>query len=158
MFDLAEKCALVTGASGGIGGAIARALHGGGATVAVSGTRADALARLGGRTRRTCARLAVRSDDAAATAALAKDADAAMGQVDILVNNAGIARDQLAMRLSDADWSRVIDTDLTAAFRLSRAVLRGMTRRRWGRLVNISSIVAVTGNPVKLTTLPPRPA
>jgi 3-oxoacyl-[acyl-carrier protein] reductase len=147
MFDLSGKFALVTGASGGIGGGIARALHGSGATVAVSATRGDALARLANELGERVHVLPCDLLDAEATAALAKDADAAMGRVDILVNNAGVSRDQLALRLSDDDWQRVIETDLSAAFRLSRAILRGMTRRRWGRLVNISSIVGVTGNP-----------
>ena len=147
MFDLSGKFALVTGASGGIGGGIARALHVSGATVAVSGTRRDALARLANELGERVHVLPCDLADAEATAALAKDADAAMGRVDILVNNAGVSRDQLALQLSDDDWQRVIETDLSAAFRLSRAILRGMTRRRWGRLVNISSIVGVTGNP-----------
>jgi 3-oxoacyl-[acyl-carrier protein] reductase len=146
MFDLSGKCALVTGASGGIGSAIARALHAQGATVALSGTREDVLtavaAALGARAHVTPANL----DDAAAADQLAKDAEAAMGGLDILVNNAGLTRDNLAMRLKDEDWQSVLDVNLTAAFRLSRAVLRGMMKKRWGRIVGITSIVGVTGN------------
>ncbi|MGQ9371821.1 3-oxoacyl-[acyl-carrier-protein] reductase [Azospirillum sp. A39] len=149
MFDLTGKCALVTGASGGIGAAIAKALHAQGATVALSGTRVAALealaAEMGGD------RVAVvpgNLGDAAATEQLAKDAEAALGgRIDILVNNAGLTRDQLALRMKDEDWQQVLDVNLTAAFRLSRAVLRGMMKRRWGRIVGITSIVGVTGNP-----------
>ena len=146
MFDLSGKCALVTGASGGIGSAIARALHAQGATVALSGTREDALgavaAELGDRAHVTPANLG----DAAAADQLAKDAEAVMGGLDILVNNAGLTRDNLAMRLKDEDWQTVMDVNLTAAFRLSRAVLRGMMKKRWGRIVGITSVVGVTGN------------
>lgn len=146
MFDLSGKCALVTGASGGIGSAIARALHAQGATVALSGTRADALAavaaELGDRAHVTPANLG----DAAAAAQLAKDAEEAMGGLDILINNAGMTRDNLAMRMKDEDWQAVLDVNLTAAFRLSRAVLRGMMKKRWGRIVGITSVVGVTGN------------
>ncbi|AWK87152.1 3-oxoacyl-[acyl-carrier-protein] reductase [Azospirillum thermophilum] len=147
MFDLTGKCALVTGASGGIGASIARALYAQGATVALSGTRVSALeelaASLGERAKVVAGNLA----DAAATEQLAKDAEAALGRVDILVNNAGLTRDQLALRMKDEDWQQVIDVNLTAAFRLSRAVLRGMMKRRWGRIIGITSIVGVTGNP-----------
>jgi len=146
MFDLTGKCALVTGASGGIGRAIATALHARGATVALSGTRRDALEglakELGARTHVTPANLG----DAAAADQLVKDAEAAMGAVDILVNNAGLTRDGLAMRMKDDDWQAVLDVNLTAAFRLSRAVMRGMMKRRWGRIVGITSVVGVTGN------------
>ncbi len=146
MFDLSGKCALVTGASGGIGSAIARALHAQGATVALSGTREDALravaAELGERAHVTPANLG----DAAAADQLVKDAGEAMGGLDILVNNAGLTRDNLAMRLKDEDWQTVMDVNLTAAFRLSRAVLRGMMKKRWGRIIGITSIVGVTGN------------
>ena len=146
MFDLSGKCALVTGASGGIGGAIAKALHAQGATVALSGTREDALgavaAELGGGAHVTPANLG----DAAAAEQLAKDAEEAMGGLDILVNNAGLTRDNLAMRMKDEDWQTVIDVNLTAAFRLSRAVLRGMMKKRWGRIIGITSVVGVTGN------------
>jgi len=147
MFDLSGKCALVTGASGGIGRAIAVALHAQGATVALSGTREEALeklaAELGSRAHVTPANLG----EAAAADQLVKDADAAMGGVDILINNAGLTRDNLAMRMKDEDWQTVLDVNLTAAFRLSRAVLRGMMKRRWGRIVGITSVVGVTGNP-----------
>ena len=147
MFDLTGKCALVTGASGGIGGAIARALHAQGAAVALSGTRREALEAL-------AAELGERADvtpcdlsDPEAVAALARDAEEAMGSVDILVNNAGITRDGLTMRMRDADWQTVLDVNLTAAFRLARAAVRGMMRRRWGRIIGITSVVGATGNP-----------
>ena len=147
MFDLTGKSALVTGASGGIGAAIARALHAQGATVALSGTKVEALealaSELGERAFVTPANLS----DTAATEALIKNAEAALGQVDILVNNAGLTRDGLAMRMKDEDWQLVLDVNLTAGFRLSRAVLRGMMKRRWGRIIGITSIVGVTGNP-----------
>jgi 3-oxoacyl-[acyl-carrier protein] reductase len=146
MFDLSQKCALVTGASGGIGGAIARALHAQGATVVLAGTRRDALAslaaELGERVFVETAQLA----EPTAADALAKAAEAAMGRIDILVNNAGLTRDNLAMRMKDEDWQSVIDVNLTAAFRLSRAVLRGMMKRRSGRIIGITSVVGVTGN------------
>jgi 3-oxoacyl-[acyl-carrier protein] reductase len=147
MFDLTGKSALVTGATGGIGAAIARALHGAGATVAVSGTRAPVLedlkAELGERAHVLVCNLA----DAAAVEQLVPAAEAAMGGLDILVNNAGITRDGLAMRMKDEDWREVLDVDLTAAFRLARAALRGMMKRRFGRIINVSSVVGVTGNP-----------
>src|SRR5579864_187612 len=147
MFDLSGKSALVTGASGGIGGAIARTLHGAGAKVMVHGTRRaalDALAQsLGEGVFVATSALA----DATAADAVIKNAEGAMGQLDILVNNAGLARDMLAMRMKDEDWQRVIDVDLTAGFRLARAALRGMVRRRWGRIIAITSVVGATGNP-----------
>ena len=147
MFDLTGKSALVTGASGGIGGAIARALHGQGATVALSGTRTGPLealaAELGARAHVTPCNLS----DAAALAALPREAAEAMGGLDILVNNAGMTRDNLFMRMSDEEWDQVIAVNLTATFRLSRAVLRGMMKKRWGRIIGITSIVGVTGNP-----------
>jgi 3-oxoacyl-[acyl-carrier protein] reductase len=146
MFDLGGKTALVTGASGGIGGAIARALHAQGATVALSGTRVEALGQLadvlGDRRHVVPGNLA----DAAATEKLVKDAEAALGHVDILVNNAGLTRDMLAMRMKDEDWQAVLDVNLTAGFRLARACLRSMMRQRWGRVIGITSIVGVTGN------------
>ncbi|MCC5999613.1 MAG: 3-oxoacyl-[acyl-carrier-protein] reductase [Pararhodobacter sp.] len=146
MFDLTGKCALVTGASGGIGAAIARALHGAGATVALSGTREaplQALAQeLGSRAHVLPCNLA----DAQAVEALPRDAAAAMGALDILVNNAGITRDQIFMRMSDDDWQSVLEVNLTASMRLMRAVMRPMMKARWGRIVNISSIVGATGN------------
>jgi 3-oxoacyl-[acyl-carrier protein] reductase len=147
MFDLTGKTALVTGASGGIGGAIARALHGAGATVALSGTREgplqDLAASLGDRAHVVPADLSKPE----AAAALIKDAAAAMGSMDILVNNAGITRDNLFMRMSDDEWSQVMDVNLTSVFRLSRAALRGMMKARWGRIVTITSVVGSTGNP-----------
>jgi len=147
MFDLSGKAALVTGASGGIGGAIARALHRQGATVTLSGTRADALEKLKGELGERAHVIAARMDDAADIDRLVKEAEAAMGKLDILVNNAGITRDQLFMRMSDADWETVLAVNLTSVMRLSRGVLRGMMKARWGRIVNVSSIVGVTGNP-----------
>ncbi|MEQ9490989.1 MAG: 3-oxoacyl-[acyl-carrier-protein] reductase [Alphaproteobacteria bacterium] len=147
MFDLTGKTALVTGASGGIGGAIARALHAQGASVALSGTRAEALekvaAELGDRAFVTPADLG----DPDSVEALVGAAESALGQIDILVNNAGLTRDGLAMRMKDEDWQQVLDVNLTAAFRLSRGVLRGMMKRRAGRIIGITSIVGVTGNP-----------
>ena len=147
MFDLTGKTALVTGASGGLGGAIARALHRQGATVALSGTRRDALQALAGELADRVHVCPCDLADAAAVEALVPAAEAAMGSLDILVNNAGVTRDNLFMRMKDAEWETVLAVDLTAAFRLSRAVLKGMMRRRFGRIVNITSIVGVTGNP-----------
>ncbi len=146
MFDLTGKTALVTGASGAIGGAIAKALHAAGASVALSGTRRDALDALAQALAARVQVLPCDLADGAAVDALAKDAEAALGSLDILVNNAGVTRDGLALRMSDADWQRVLDVDLTAAFRLSRAALRGMMKRRWGRIINITSVVGVVGN------------
>ena len=147
MFDLTGRTALVTGASGGIGGAIATALHGAGATVALSGTREgplnDLAATLGDRAHVVPADLS----QAQAAAGLVKDAVAAMGSVDILVNNAGITRDNLFMRMTDEEWAQVLEVNLTSVFRLSRAVLRGMMKGRWGRIVTITSVVGATGNP-----------
>jgi 3-oxoacyl-[acyl-carrier protein] reductase len=147
MFDLAGQTALVTGASGGIGGAIARALHACGAEVVLAGRQEAPLAALkaglGDRAHVALADLA----DPAAPDRLLREAEAAMGRVDILVNNAGATRDALALRMKDEDWQAVIDLDLTAVFRLSRAALRGMLRRRHGRIVGIASVVGVTGNP-----------
>ena len=147
MFDLTGKAALVTGASGGIGGAIARVLHGAGATVALSGTREAPLAALAAELGGRAHVLPCNLSDPEAVDALPKDAAAAMGGLDILVNNAGITRDTLMMRMSDDDWQSVIDVNLTATFRLCRGALRGMMKARWGRIVNISSIVGATGNP-----------
>ena len=148
MFDLTGKTALVTGASGGIGGAIARALHTQGATLVLSGTRADALeavkAELGARAFIAPANLS----DSASVEALPKAAEEAAGAgIDILINNAGITKDNLFMRMKDEEWDQVIAVNLTAAFRLSRGVLRGMMKRRWGRIIQITSIVGATGNP-----------
>lgn len=147
MFDLTGKTALVTGASGGIGRAVAEALHGAGATVGLHGTREAVLKEvadaLGGRAHVLPANLS----EAGAPAELGKAAEAAMGQVDILVNNAGITRDNLAMRLKDEDWDAVIRVNLNAGFQLARTLLRGMMKRRHGRIVSITSIVGQTGNP-----------
>jgi len=147
MFDLTGKTALVTGATGGIGAAIVRTLHGAGATVAVSGTRAAALEDLKNALGERVHILPCNLADAADVEKLVPAAEAAMGGLDILVNNAGITRDGLAMRMKDEDWQQVIDVNLTAAFRLSRAAMRGMMKRRYGRIVNITSVVGVTGNP-----------
>ena len=147
MFDLTGRKALITGASGGIGGAIARALHAQGADVALSGTRREALetlaVSLGGRAHVVPADLA----DKAAVEALVPAAEAALGGVDILVNNAGLTRDNLFMRMKDEEWDAVLAVNLTAAFRLMRAAVKGMMRRRFGRIVNIGSVVGSTGNP-----------
>ena len=147
MFDLTDKNALVTGASGGIGGATARALHAAGARVGLSGTRAGALDALAGELGDGA--FAVPADLSSANGAktLVKDAEAALGGIDILVNNAGLTRDQLAVRMSDEDWQMVLDVNLTAAFRLSRGCLRGMMKKRWGRIVSVTSIVGISGNP-----------
>ncbi|WP_424926966.1 3-oxoacyl-[acyl-carrier-protein] reductase [Amaricoccus tamworthensis] len=147
MFDLTGKAALVTGASGGIGGAIARSLHAQGATVGLSGTRTGPLEELASELGDRAHVLPCNLSDADALAELPKQATTAMGSLDILVNNAGITRDQLFMRMSDEDWDAVIAVNLTSVMRLSRAVLRGMMKARWGRIVNISSVVGVTGNP-----------
>jgi 3-oxoacyl-[acyl-carrier protein] reductase len=147
MFDLTGKAALVTGASGGIGGAIARALHARGAVVALSGTRVGPLEALARELGERAHALPCDLSDAAAVEALPKAAAGAMGSVDVLVNNAGITRDQLMMRMGDADWAAVLEVNLTSVMRLSRGALRGMMKARWGRIVNISSIVGVTGNP-----------
>jgi len=147
MFDLTGKTALVTGASGGIGGAIARALHGQGAVVALSGTRVGPLEELAGELGERCHVMPCDLSDAEAVEALPKRAVEAMGGLEILVNNAGITKDQLMMRMSDDDWARVIEVNLTSVMRLSRGVLRGMMKARAGRIVNISSVVGVTGNP-----------
>jgi 3-oxoacyl-[acyl-carrier protein] reductase len=148
MFDLTEKTALVTGASGGIGNAIAKSLHAQGASVVLSGTRAEALdalkSELGSRAFAVTSNLG----DKDSVEALIKNAEAAAGApIDVLVNNAGITRDNLFMRMKDEEWDQVIAVNLTAAFRLSRAVLRGMMKKRWGRIIQISSLVGATGNP-----------
>ncbi|MBC7154913.1 MAG: 3-oxoacyl-[acyl-carrier-protein] reductase [Rhodobacteraceae bacterium] len=147
MFDLTGKAALITGASGGIGGAIARALHGAGARVALSGTREAPLAALAGELGEGAFVLPCDLSDKDAVEALPKRAVEVLGAVDILVNNAGITRDQLFMRMSDDDWQSVLDVNLTAVMRLSRGVVRGMMKARWGRIVNITSVVGATGNP-----------
>lgn len=147
MFRLDGKTALVTGASGGIGAAIVRALHGQGASVVLSGTRLKALdalaAELGERAHVRAADLA--SADAAER--LVREAEETAGPLSILVNNAGLTRDMLALRMKDEDWATVIDVDLSAPFRLARATLKGMLRRRAGRIIQISSVVGSTGNP-----------
>jgi 3-oxoacyl-[acyl-carrier protein] reductase len=147
MFDLTGKTALVTGASGGIGGAIAKALHAQGATVALSGTRREALEKVAAELGERTQVLPCDLGDPAATDALAKDAEAAMGKLDILVNNAGLTRDNISMRMKDEEWQKVLDVNLTAGFRLARAAMRGMMKRRFGRIIGITSIVGVTGNP-----------
>jgi len=147
MFDLTGKTALVTGASGGIGSAIAKSLHGQGATVALSGTRVEALeavaAELGDRTHILPCNLS----DSAAVDALPKQAEEAMGQLDILVNNAGVTKDNIFMRMKDEEWDTVLAVNLTASFRLARACMRGMMKRRWGRIISITSVVGTMGNP-----------
>jgi 3-oxoacyl-[acyl-carrier protein] reductase len=146
MFDLSGQTALVTGASGGIGGAIARALHSQGAQVMVAGTRREALSTLANELGQSAHIGLADFVDPAAVDRLVKDAETAMGRIDILVNNAGINRDALALRMDDESWRAVIEVNLTAAFRLTRAALRGMIRRRHGRVIGVTSVVAVTGN------------
>jgi len=147
MFELTGKTALVTGATGAIGGGIARALHRQGATVAISGTKRDILDRLaadlGGRVHVLPGNLA----DSAETEALVPRAEEVMGQLDILVANAGIAKDSLFVQLRDEDWDQVIAVNLSATFRLARAAVRGMMRRRFGRVIAITSVVGTSGNP-----------
>lgn len=147
MFDLTGKCALITGASGGIGGEIARALHAQGAVVALSGTRVEPLAALAAELGDRAHVLACNLSDAAMVDALPKAAAEMMGSLDILVNNAGITKDNLFMRMSDEEFQSVIDINLTATFRLCRGALRGMMKSRWGRIINITSIVGHSGNP-----------
>jgi 3-oxoacyl-[acyl-carrier protein] reductase len=146
MFDLTGKCALVTGASGGIGAEVARSLHAAGARVCLSGTRMEPLQALADALGDRAHVLACNLADPVAVDGLVKQATDLMGAVDVLVNNAGITRDGLAMRMSDEDWASVIDVNLTATFRLCRAALRGMMKARWGRIINISSVVGSTGN------------
>ncbi len=146
MFDLTGMNALVTGATGGLGGAMARALHSQGAVVAISGTRKEALEALATEMGDRVHVLPCNLGDAAQIEALVPDAEKAMGQLDILVNNAGITRDGLFMRMKDDDWEQVLAVNLTSAFRLSRACLRGMMKRRFGRIISITSVVGVTGN------------
>ena len=147
MFDLTGKNALITGASGGIGGAIAKALHSAGATVALSGTRVEPLETLATDLGERAHVLPCNLSDAEAVTALPKQAAEAMGCVDILVNNAGITRDNVFMRMSDEEWAQVLEVNLTSTFRLCKGVLRGMMKARWGRIVNIGSVVGSTGNP-----------
>jgi 3-oxoacyl-[acyl-carrier protein] reductase len=147
MMDLNGKNALITGASGGIGGAIATALHARGAVVALSGTRVEPLEALAAELGERAHVVPCNLSDFEAVEALPKEAAAAMGSVDILVNNAGITRDNLFMRMSDDEWQSVINVNLTSTFKLCKGVMRGMMKARWGRIVNISSVVGATGNP-----------
>jgi 3-oxoacyl-[acyl-carrier protein] reductase len=147
MFDLSGKTALVTGATGGIGAAIGAILLRAGATVTLSGTRVSLLEEMKDKLGAGIHAVPCNLSDPANVEKLVPAAEAAMGSLDILVNNAGIARDGLAMRMKDEEWQAVIDVNLTAAFRLSRAAVRGMMKKRWGRIVNIASVVGVTGNP-----------
>jgi 3-oxoacyl-[acyl-carrier protein] reductase len=147
VFDLTGKFALVTGASGGLGGAIVRALHAQGASVVLSGTRREALESVAAELGARAFVLPCDLSDKQAVEALVPAADAAMGGLDILVNNAGVTRDNLFLRMKDEEWDQVLAVNLTAAFRLSRACLKGMMRRRYGRIVSIASVVGVTGNP-----------
>jgi 3-oxoacyl-[acyl-carrier protein] reductase len=147
MFDLQGRCALVTGASGGIGAAIARALHGAGATVALSGTREGPLEALAAELGERAHVLPADLSSLAEAGALPGRAAEAMGSLDVLVNNAGITRDNLFLRMSDEDWDRVLLVNLTAVARLSRAAIRPMMKARWGRIVNVTSVVGATGNP-----------
>jgi 3-oxoacyl-[acyl-carrier protein] reductase len=147
MFDLTGKTALITGATGGIGGEIAKALHKQGATVVLSGTRAEALESLKNELGSRAFTAVCNLGDKESVEGLVKAAEAAAGApIDILVNNAGITRDNLFMRMKDEEWDQVIAVNLTAAFRLSRAVLRGMMKKRWGRIISITSVVGETGN------------
>lgn len=147
MFDLTGKTALVTGATGGIGGAIAKAFKAQGAQVGLSGTRQDRLAALAAEMGEGTAVLPCDLSDPESVAGLLGAAETALGQVDILVNNAGLTRDTLALRMKDEDWDLVLSVNLSSAFKLSKTALRGMMKRRWGRIINIASIVGVTGNP-----------
>jgi 3-oxoacyl-[acyl-carrier protein] reductase len=147
MFDLTGKNALITGASGGIGGDVARALYAAGATVVLSGTREEPLQALAAELGERAHVLTCNLSEKDSVEALPKAAIAAMGSVDILVNNAGITRDNLFMRMKDDEWDSVINVNLTSTMRLCRGVLRGMMKARWGRIINISSIVGATGNP-----------
>ena len=146
MFDLSGKTALVTGASGGIGGAVARALHTQGAEVVLSGTRIEALEALAKELGEGAHVIPCNLSDPQGPESLMRSAEAATGGVDILVNNAGLTRDNLAVRMKDEDWQRVLDVNLTAGFRLIRTCLRGMMKKRWGRIVGITSVVGVTGS------------
>ena len=147
MFDLTGKNALITGASGGIGGAIAKSLHAQGATVGLSGTRVEPLEALAAELGERAYVLPCNLSDAEAVTELPKAAIVVMGSVDILVNNAGITRDNLFMRMSDDEWSSVLEVNLTSTMRLCKGAIRGMMKARWGRIINISSIVGSTGNP-----------
>jgi 3-oxoacyl-[acyl-carrier protein] reductase len=147
VFDLAGKGALVTGATGGLGAAIARTLHGAGATVALSGTRAERLEELAGELKERVHVVPCNLSDRQAVSKLAGQAESQIGTLDILVNNAGITRDNLFMTMKDEEWDAVIAVNLTSAFTLSRAAVRNMMRRRWGRIINITSVSGLIGNP-----------
>jgi len=147
MFSLKGKTALVTGATGGIGGAIAKALHGQGATVGISGRNEGKLSELASSLGDRVFVFAADLSSSEAVDALIKSAEEKMGQIDILVNNAGLTKDGLSMRMKDDDWQQVIDVNMSATFKLARACQRGMMKRRWGRIINIASVVGVTGNP-----------
>lgn len=147
MFDLTGKTALVTGATGGIGGAIARSLHECGATVVLTGTRDEVLQELKAELGDNAHAIACNLGDGEAVAALPGQVEELTGQLDILINNAGITRDGLLMRMKDEDWDVVMDINLKSAFQLTRACLRGMMRKRTGRIISITSVVGVTGNP-----------
>jgi 3-oxoacyl-[acyl-carrier protein] reductase len=147
MFDLTGKKALVTGATGGLGGAIARQLHSQGATVALSGTRLEALEALAAELGERAVIAPCNLSDKESVEALVPAAEEKLGGLDILVNNAGVTRDNLFLRLKDEDWDSVIAVNLTAAFRLSRAAVKTMMRRRYGRIISIGSVVGTTGNP-----------
>ena len=147
MFNLTGKTALITGASGGIGAAIAKSLHAAGATIAISGTRQSVLEELKTQIGENVHVLPCNLSNVEDVEKLIPAAEAAMGGLDILINNAGITKDGLAMRMKDDDWQSVIDVNLTSNFRLCRAAMRGMMKKRWGRIINITSIVGVTGNP-----------
>jgi len=147
MFELTGRTALITGASGGIGGAVARALHAQGAQVALTGRNAAALNALAASLAERAHVIEGDLSEAGAADRIIKTAEERMARVDILVNNAGFTRDQLFVRMKDEDWESVLDVNLGAAFRLSRAALRGMMRARWGRIISITSIVGTTGNP-----------
>ena len=146
MFDLTGRIALVTGASGGLGAAIARALHAQGAAVALSGTRREALETLAAELEHRARPIPCDLADSQATEALVSNVEAAIGPIDILVNNAGVTRDGLLIRMKDEDWDTVLAINLTAAFRLTRAALKGMLKRRHGRIINMTSVVGVQGN------------
>lgn len=147
MFNLTGKKALVTGATGGIGGAVAKALHAQGAHVGISGRNEEKLKALAAELGERVTVLAADLSSGEAAANLAKQAEEALGQVDILVNNAGLTRDNLSMRMKDDEWNEVINVNMTSTFKLAQALQRGMMKRRWGRIINVASVVGVTGNP-----------
>jgi len=147
MFNLTGKTALITGATGGIGGEIAKALHAQGATVAISGRNEEKLNALAAEIGDKAHAIVADLSNADGIAALVKDAEEKLGQIDILVNNAGLTRDNLSMRMKEEEWQQVLDVNLTAPFMLAKACQRGMMKRRYGRIINISSVVGTTGNP-----------